>query len=122
MRYLDRILLFVVALGLLSCAQLQGIDPRIVGSWQTVEWKIEKTNELIPLKMEFHFDSSGYYKVDYGNSVEEGTYYIQGERLYTTEKGQAQKYVQIVQLSEDTMRLRMNRAGRLELLTLVKKR
>ncbi len=122
MRYFDKILAWALTLGMLACAQFQGIDPRIVGSWQTVEWKIEKTNELIPLKMEFHFDSSGYYKVDYGNSVEEGTYYIQGERLYTTEKGQAQKYVQIVQLSEDTMRLRMNRAGRLELLTLVKKR
>jgi len=113
---------WALTVGMLACAQFRGIDPRIVGTWETVEWKIEKTDELIPLKMEFYFDSLGYYKVDYGNTVEEGSYYIQGERLYTTEKGQAQKYVQIVLLKDDTLRLRMNRAGRLELLTLVKKR
>ncbi len=104
----------------MSCKGFTGTPEELYGNWTTAEWTIDKTGERINGKMDFRFDSSGRYLVDYGSEKEKGAYSVEGDRLYTTEDGQARKYVKIIKLTADSLALGMNRAGRLETLILIK--
>ncbi len=114
-------ILFITLAGL-SCNAIESTPEAIYGHWETKKWIIDKTGAPIRGKMDFLFERDGHYTVDYGSQLERGTFSVQGERLYTTEDGQARKYVKIAKLTADSLIIGMNRAGRLETVVLTKQK
>ncbi len=110
--------------GLLSLLLLAGcgqtFDAHLLpGKWEKVDWKIENTDQKINKKLDFYFDGRRY-EVDYGPKIEKGKYWITDEYLHTVEDGKSMKKVKLVTLTKDTLVFKMNRAGRIEIVTLVK--
>ena len=97
----------------MSCA-LNENKSKILGEWELTSWKVGNSNENITGKMTFMFEENGRYEVDYGNDKEKGSYYVEGNNLYTTEDGQMKKMVRLVELNQEVMSFEMNRSGRLE--------
>ncbi|NNE27512.1 MAG: hypothetical protein HKN09_11775, partial [Saprospiraceae bacterium] len=62
----------------------------------------------------------GRYIVDYSSEKEEGAYRLQYNTLYTREDGQTEKSVVINAHSQDSLVMEMNRAGRAEIIVLVR--
>lgn len=113
------IFLSIVGLSLLSCGS--SLDASYLpGLWQTVDWKVVATGQRIDNKMDFAFTTSDRYAVDYGSQKEEGSFYLAGEYLHTKEDSALEKSVRVSKLTRDTMIFEMNRAGSIEVVTLVK--
>lgn len=115
-------ILLMVLFSFIACQDNKQAKQDILGQWETIDWYVKNTNEKINRKMDFSFDDSSKYMVDYGTQKEEGTYYLSFDKLYTTETGQKEKNVQIIRLDSDTMIFEMNRAGSLEILILAKRK
>lgn len=95
--------------------------PLLLGNWKMVSWKIVPTNQYVHgRRMDFQFNDDDTYSVDYGGESEEGTWRVAGNNLYTTENGMSEKMVKIITLNNDSLKFEMNRAGQLEVVTLVK--
>ena len=95
---------------------------KIVGKWQGISWKVEGTeSNRNASEVHFEFKADKTYTAAFGQQKEEGTFYLDDTKLYTTAKGQAEKNVQIQLTATDTLVMDMNRAGTLEELVLVKK-
>lgn len=92
----------------------------LIGKWQTVDWSIIETGQSINNKMNFDFKSDKTYSIDYGTEIERGKYWIAADYLETVENGMSAKKVKILKLNKDTFQFRMNRAGRIENVLLVK--
>lgn len=103
-----------------SCQESSLNKELIHGTWKVKKWKIESTGKVINNKMDMSFGTDGMYNIDYGSESEKGKYWISGENLHTVETGKAEKKVKILKLATDTLRIQMNRAGQLELVTLLK--
>lgn len=117
-----KILFAVLGLVLISCDALSTYDQAaLVGSWEAVEWKNLSTGELMPGQVSFSFDDKGRYKARYGDSVEQGRYWMVSDNLHTVEDGMAEKKVKIEKLTADSLVFGMNRMGQLESLTLLRK-
>lgn len=102
-----------------SCSPTE-IDPNIYGQWHKSSWVIDQSGETMDVQMDFLFNEDGTYLVDYGSQQEKGVFDIVEQRLYTTEEGQAKKFVEITKLTADSLQFKMNRAGRMETVILVK--
>jgi hypothetical protein len=93
----------------------------IVGSWTGVEWIVNgNPSSQNPKETRFKFDENGNYTYSYGNLVEEGTYNVENEMLFTKPKGQLEIMVRISKLTKDSLVFDMNRGGQPEMLILVK--
>ena len=103
-----------------SCESPFKTDPNIYGQWHKVSWVIDQSGEEMKGEMAFSFDEDGTYQVKFGNQEEKGVFQIKEDKLYTTAEGQAEKFVKIIQLTADSLQLKMNRAGRMETVVLVK--
>ncbi len=114
------VFLFILVSLLWACGGMSDPPEEILGQWKTHEWTIDQTGARISGKMDFTFDKDGGYQVDYGTQKEIGVFRVDGDRLYTTENGQARKYVKIKKLTKDSLIFGMNRAGRLETVVLIK--
>ncbi len=109
------ILLFVLG----ACAS--SLDASFLpGNWKTIEWKVVSTGQIINNQMDFAFTTNDRYAVDYGSQREKGSFYLAGEYLHTKEDGALEKSVRVTKLTIDTMIFEMNRAGSIEVVTLVK--
>lgn len=86
------------------------------------KWVVPSTGQALSQKMVFFFTSEGKYVGDYQTEKEFGKYWITGKTLSTVENGASEKTIKILRLEPDTMLLEMNRAGRFEVLTLVKEK
>ena len=114
--------LMVVALALmLGCASKFNED-QLVGQWAGLEWKDITNDKIIDAQVSFSFDEDGRYEASSGTSTEKGKYWISGDNLHTIEDGKAEKKVKIAKLRNDSLLLRMNRAGTIEEILLVKSR
>lgn len=113
-------LLFCSTLYWFSCESPFKTDPNIYGQWQKTSWIIDQTGAEVSVEMSFLFNEDGTYHIDYGSQEEKGDFQIKGTKLYTTEEGQAEKFVKIIQLTADSLQFKMNRAGRMETVVLVK--
>ena len=117
MKYPLRLLFFLCIL----CSCQPTFDEKdLIGKWETVDWSIIDTGEKINNKMDFDFKSDKTYVIDYGVETEQGKYWIAADYLETVENGMSSKKVKILKLNKDTFQFRMNRAGRLENVLLVK--
>ena len=118
--YSQRIMIRVFLLiFMVSCQSPSYEKEELWGQWNKLSWTIEEGGDEISQGADFVFLEDGRYEVDYGGGVTEvGKYYIDGERLYTKEEGAAEKNVKILKLNRDSLVFEMNRAGRIELLTL----
>lgn len=104
---------------LLGCAGKYNED-QLVGQWKGVEWKDVTNDKIINAAVAFSFEADGRYEATSGTSSEKGKYWISGENLHTVEDGKAEKKVKIAKLQNDSLLFRMNRAGVIEEILLVK--
>ena len=94
---------------------------QLVGNWDAIEWNDLTNNERIDISVDFSFGEDGRYIGNYGDSSEEGKYWISGDNLHTIEDGKAEKKVKIKKLNQDTLIFGMNRGGTLEEIVLTRK-
>lgn len=87
---------------------------------ETLVWNDITNNKTIDIDVTFQFDKEGRYIGQYGNSAEQGKYWIAADNLHTIEDGKAEKKVKIKTLNKDTLILGMNRMGSIEELVLVR--
>ncbi len=114
--------LFLALLFLASCGSESAIPEAIYGDWQGASWTVEgKDAGRNAEAVHFQFTAPTQYAATFGEQKEQGTFKVEGNKLYTTAEGQIQKMVKILQLTPDTLEMEMNRAGTLENLLLVKK-
>ncbi len=94
----------------------------IVGHWTGVEWLEEGAPSIYtPADASFQFDSTGNYGFTYAGNTENGKYYVRNHQLFTTPEGGIKMMVKVIKLDQDTLRFDMNRGGKAERLTLIKK-
>jgi len=95
-------------------------EEEIHGTWKGLSYKQGETYTMDAASIGFQFSEDKTYKGIYGEQVEEGIYRIVGNKLYTTAKGLAEKNVELQYVSQDSMIMKMNRVGVIEILTLGK--
>lgn len=105
---------------ILSCQSANENKAKILGNWNTVKWTIDDSNRERSNKMDFQFNENDRYKVDYGSEKEEGKYWFEDNELYTIEDGSALKKVEIEFIGQDSMLMKMNRAGQRETVQLIR--
>jgi hypothetical protein len=103
-----------------SCQQT--IDKSmLVGEWKGAQWLIEgQTANYDATSTYFSFQNEGAYTYRYTDMEEKGTYYINGNELFTTPDGGVKMMVKIEKLTSDSLVMNMNRGGTSETLTLVR--
>ena len=112
---------FMMSLLMTSCVQSEN-KGLLVGDWKGTQWLVDgNPSEYDAAKVSFHFANDGGYSSDFGGDKEKGTYILREDKLYTTPDGQLEIMVQISKLTKDSLVFDMNRSGRPEKLTLVKK-
>ena len=122
MCFSKKILLYVVLVFILHACSTENNNQRIVGDWEGTSWEVKgKPSGRNASDVLFNFDADDTYTAAFGEQKESGVFRLEGNKLYTTAKGQAEKMVQITLLSVDTLLMDMNRAGTVEQLVLVKK-
>ncbi len=113
--------LFALLVFASSCAEEVVPNAAVQGEWKAAAWEVQG----VPSPMEanevmFTFSLPSAYTASFGDQMEEGTYRVEGDKLYTTAEGQIEKMVGIRQPHPDTLILDMNRQGTQEALILVK--
>ncbi len=110
--------IFALTLLLLAgCAEDKGYQQAILGSWQGVDWKVENQDNRDATSVKFHFEGENYHAV-LGGREEQGSFRVQGDKLYTHAEGQQEMMVKIARLMADTLEFEMNRGGTKEVLTM----
>lgn len=112
--------LMVAALFFLLGCTGEFTEDQLIGKWQGVEWKDITNEKTIDIQVGFSFEENSRYVATYGASSEKGKFWISGENLHTIEDGKAEKKVKIAKLQNDSLLFRMNRAGTIEEILLVK--
>ena len=92
----------------------------LIGAWKGAGWTLEDGESRPVEGLTFTFYETGSYEAGYGAGSENGTFRLEGDKLYTTEEGKLEKMVKIVQLTPDTLAFEMNRMGTLEKMVLVR--
>jgi len=115
-------IIIITATFLLSCDNSKDKE-LIIGHWTGVEWLEEGTPSPIytPADASFQFETTGDYSFTYAGNTEQGKYYVSNHELFTTPEGGIKMMVKVIKLDQDTLRFDMNRGGKSEQLTLVKK-
>ncbi|MEN0004529.1 MAG: lipocalin family protein [Bacteroidota bacterium] len=124
----ERHMLKVVLVALVSLASCSSVDDGyIIGTWQAVQVKEE--GDPLPINVEeisFTFqDNEAYHYESTLNYREAGSYYIEGNYLYTTDtvnQGSMEKAVEIITLSEDSLQLKMDEKGKERIIHLGKRK
>ncbi len=111
-----------MALGLTIWACSSADTSLLYGDWRGDDWLIEgKSSGLNARSVNFEFEPDGTYTATMNSQKEAGTYRVRGDKLYTIAEGKKEKVVQLLTLTQDTVKMNMNRSGRAEVLVLVKK-
>ena len=114
------ITILAIACLFISCAD--SLDETLLhGKWKGADWLVEgKPSGLNAASIQFEFKADGTYEANFVNQKENGTYYLAADKLYTTDEGKAQKVVRLLMLTQDSIKMDMNRGGTTELLILKK--
>lgn len=90
------------------------------GNWQAISWTNANNKTLEETKnVKFSFENGSYSYIN--NTINEmGTYKVENDMLFTKPSKENEMMVKIVKITKDSLILGMNRAGELELLSLVK--
>lgn len=113
------LMLIVCCVSIISCSNSPFNAEYLVGEWKVQTWVVENTGETRTSRMDMSFEEKKY-SIDYGRETEQGVYWLMGEFLHTIEKGAQEKKVKLVELSQDTMIMLMNRGGEIERVLLTK--
>jgi hypothetical protein len=116
------IVAFLIFVGL-SCSPYRQND--LIGDWQAISITQEgDTLKIDPKIVKFTFNKDeGYTFRSTLNYQESGTYYIINKQLFTMDtlnRASTEKIVEILQLSPDSLNLKMNDAGKERLMKLKK--
>lgn len=115
MKTLRTSLIGILALAITFSACTKNYNEReIIGAWFSEQWLQE--GQETGLKAWFDFEEDKTYRAVFGRTQEEGTWWIEGYKLYTRAYGQEQIVVKIERLEGDVLELGMNRGGNRELL------
>ncbi|MBC7534635.1 MAG: lipocalin family protein [Ferruginibacter sp.] len=94
----------------------------IIGNWSGAEWLIDgMPSNLDATGTAFSFNANGEYSYLYSGNKQTGTYKVENDMLFTTPDGQQEMMVKILKLTKDSLIFDMNRGGRPESLTLLRK-
>ena len=94
-------------------------NKNIVGKWVGLEWLVNAAPSRRDAdKTFFVFDEKGKYSFTYAGSVEEGTYKVENDMLFTKPINRQEIMVKIFKLTKDSLVFDMNRGGQPERLTL----
>lgn len=94
----------------------------IIGNWSGAEWLIDgMPSNLDAAGTAFSFNANGEYSYLYSGNKQTGTYKVENDMLFTTPDGQQEMMVKILKLTKDSLIFDMNRGGRPESLTLLRK-
>lgn len=121
-----RNLLTIVALTILAAACGDSYKDMISGKWQATEVLEgnKPMDNVNPEMINFYFDNDHHYTYQGTLKYKEaGTYYIQSKYLYTIDtvnQASTEKAVEIVKLTEDSLHIKMNDAGKEQIMKLVK--
>lgn len=113
-------LLFLIFLN--ACTNTKN-NKIIIGSWHAVKW--EAAGKPINRNVEttfFTFTDKGTYTFENAGNIENGTYKVEIDNLFTTAIDKQEIMVKIVKLSGDSMVFDMNNGGQAEMITLLKKK
>jgi hypothetical protein len=112
----------IAILFLTSCADTKN-NKIIIGSWHAVKWEADgkPLNRNVETTF-FTFTDKGAYTFENAGTVEEGTYKVEIDNLFTTAKGKQEIMVKIVKATTDSLVFDMNNGGQAETITLIKKK
>lgn len=120
--------LIVIVLMLLGigCSNINFSEEDLHGNWQAVLLTEGQDTFQYDLKsVGLNFEQNKRYEYS-GNlkNKEAGTYHLLGKILYTkdTLNSGLEKAVEVVQLQSDSLRIKMNEAGKIRILELVRKK
>lgn len=118
------IIIFLITI-VISCSTPK--QNLLVGNWQAIElleggMPVDADIEVV----RFYFDPQNQYQY-HGtlNYKEAGTYYVDDPHLFTTDtinQATTEKAVEIMQLTEDSLAIKMNDSGKERIMKLVKMR
>jgi hypothetical protein len=98
-------------LSLLSgCTGDRAYHQAIQGEWGGYKWTAGQEGERDASQVRFRFEEDAY-QAAFGNQEEQGSFRIEGDKLYTRAGGQQEMMVKIARLSGDTLEFEMNRGG-----------
>jgi hypothetical protein len=123
---MKNLMVFCIAFTILTTGCEKFSKKDISGNWQAASLMEEGQ----PMKVNvdaiyFNFDENGGY--EYSGTLkykEKGSYYLQGDLLYTTDtlnESSVEKAVRITKLTPDSLFLKMNASGKEQFLHLYKK-
>ncbi|MCF8243702.1 MAG: lipocalin family protein [Saprospiraceae bacterium] len=113
--------LILLPLLLVACGNVQ--EKKLVGKWQAISL-IEDGMPIPvpPSEVGFEFSPQGYYNFRSTlNYKEAGTFYVSGSLLFTMDtlnEASTEKSVQILDLTKDSLFIRMNDEGRQRIVKL----
>ena len=113
MKYLGLLLLVLTALPACQQAKLN----KLCGKWQGASLSEDGMPMTVPAQeISFEFFNNGYYQyLGNLNYKESGTFSLNGSLLYTLDtlnEASTEKAVQVVNLTQDSLCLRMNAEGK----------
>lgn len=121
MKHILSILMVSFVLFFIACGNTEN-NKLIVGNWQGVQWLVAgQPSENMANQTFFSFDSTGAYTYQYDNNKENGTYKVANDELYTTPQNEMEIMVKIKKLTQDSLIFEMNRGGKAEELTLLRR-
>ncbi len=119
-----KLIYLFLAFALASCVTNNSINAEMLrGKWNGISWTVnEQPSSYKANQTSFNFDALNNYSFNYDGTLEEGTYIVKENKLYTTAYHQQEIMVEIEKLTADTLIFKMNRGGQMERLTLLKSR
>ncbi|HLF65578.1 MAG TPA: hypothetical protein VI603_17580 [Saprospiraceae bacterium] len=114
MKKLNTYLIFVLTVLMVSCSTKNYNEREIIGRWFSIGWLQNGLETDLTAWFEFNEDKT--YRAVIARNQEEGTWWIDGYKLYTQAKGEERIVVKIERLDEGNLEIRMNRGGQDELL------
>ena len=118
---MKRISYFVIVLiaGLaMSCGTTSKNEEAIIGRWFSQGW--EREGQETDMTAWFEFNEDKTYRAVIQRQQEQGTWWIDGYKLFTQAEGQEKIMVKIERLEGSALELGMNRGGQSERIFLSK--
>ena len=110
-----RIITIICIVGLLAACSYNSYNEReIQGEWFSSEWIQGGKYSNMKAWMKFNPDST--YMAVFDQNVETGSYWIDGHKLYTQDRESETIVVKIEELTENELKIGMNRGGVPELI------
>jgi Lipocalin-like domain len=121
MKTITTLTAFILLL-LTSCADTKN-NKNIIGSWHAVAWEANgKPLDRNVTTTNFTFTDKGAYTFENAGNIEDGTYKVEIDNLFTTAKGKQEIMVKIIKATNDSLIFDMNNGGQSETITMLKKK